>query len=205
MISRHNLAVLISANLLRIGLSLILIFQTNWNNIVKTYLLFFPFALESVDGAYPSLFKILKPEKDKKCYNYIYGHKVINPSSCFSPWYDILDKISDLIVSWAFLFKIYKDRLLSPLEVFMLFAVLYWRTVGDTVFWSTLDKRILLVFPNFFDLFCMSFFLVKDLKLRRAWWYVFIIISILVKIYQEWRMHANPIPAHAIGDTITVK
>ena len=96
MISRHNLAVLISANLLRIGLSLILIFQTNWNNIVKIYLLFFPFGLEFIDGVYPGLFKILKPEKGKKCYMYAFGMKMIDLPICFFPWYDILDKIYHL-------------------------------------------------------------------------------------------------------------
>ena len=205
MISRHNLAVLISANLLRIGLSLILIFKTNWNNVIKTYLLFFPLGLEFVDGFYPDKLNLLKPEKGKKCYHYLYTTKILSGSSCYFPWYDILDKISDLIVSWAFLINIYNKKLLSPLEIFILFAVLYWRTIGDTVFWSTLKQSILLVFPNFFDIFCMSFFLVKDLKLKRVWWYVLLIISIIVKIFLEWRMHANPVPAVAIGDTIEVK
>ena len=91
------------------------------------------------------------------------------------------------------------------LEFFILFAVLYWRTIGDIVFWSNLNNNVFLIFPNFFDLFCMSFFLVKDLKLRKVWWYVFIIISILFKIYQEWQMHVTPRGTYAIGDTITLK
>ena len=63
-ISKHNLRILTFFNIIRFICSYYLIFKTNWNDILKAYILFFSLGLDDLDSSYPFILGLYKIDKE---------------------------------------------------------------------------------------------------------------------------------------------
>lgn len=98
--------------------------------------------------------------------------------------YQEIDKLLD---SWVFLFEmILAWRIFFGFKYFLLFLFL-WRIIGTIIFYIAKNRKIFLVFGNYFEnAFFVLFF--KD-HLPNINIYLLLITSLIIKIFQEWFIH----------------
>ena len=145
-ISKHNLRILIITNILRLFLSYYIIFKVNFktdfNNILKCYLLFFPAGIDDIDSLYPALFNLLKKnekDKNKKTFD-VFGP--IKNSNTFKDYYNIPDKINDSISSWSFFIYLKKENIFDNFETNLLFLLLLNRNFGLSLYFFKQTKLL---------------------------------------------------------------
>lgn len=113
--------------------------------------------------------------------------------------YHIYDKLTDTYIYWFYLLKLnlmsaecasekskYRMDYLTRNEKILLTSVLTWRTFGVMIFLATGERRILVLFPNFFDFYLFAIILHKQFGWDLL---ILILIATPLKIYQEIYLH----------------
>lgn len=209
-ISKHNLRILIITNVLRLFLSYYIIFKVNFktdfNNILKCYLLFFPTGIDDIDSVYPVLLKLFKIDKNitlkkppikflKKIYNYFNFFTI---SQNFKDYYIIPDKINDLISNWSFFIYLKKENILDNFETNLLFLLLLNRNFGLFLYFFkqtrllkklNIDKKLFFYFPDYSIFFYFYFLIIKKYNKKRKNSHLLLIT--LLKLSNEYYLHVN--------------
>lgn len=117
--------------------------------------------------------------------------------------YETNDKALDLW--WYLSAMIYSWFYLTPYK-YMLLGLFVFRYIGDVIFFIKNDRRIFMLFPNFFENIFFLFFFSTYFKwlnfLLDKKYLAFSLITLLVfKIIQEWWIHVAQIsiPEHFFG------
>ena len=164
------------------------------NNILKCYLLFFSGGIDDLDSFYPTLFNLFKIKSNKKSLFKSLGP--IKNSSFFGDYYNIPDKINDLISNWSFLIYLKRKKILDNFDINILRAVLLNRSFGLFLYFFKkskilrklkIDKNIFFYFPDFFSIFSLYFLILKiyDKKKRKG----VILLLVFLKFTHEYYLH----------------
>ena len=179
----NNYTILWTFSVLRGLLGYLLIFHTNWNLILKTYLLFFPLGLDDLDSVYPYLLNLYKSQ-------FSWSVEVLGDL------YIILDKINDIFAAWMMFYYIYQfhRNTLQSFHIWILLGVLLYRTWADLlyVFKSklkilTISESIFVIVPDLFSVYLMSFLV----QLQFDWEFSWVILGCvtILKLAQEYYLH----------------
>lgn len=101
-------------------------------------------------------------------------------------FYQYYDKIQDLFGYYLSYFIITNNKLLPPRETKILLYTLLYRTIGDFIYLLTGNRKMLFYFFDVFKEFLLVFYLFKPDTLG---FYAGIIISVVVKLWMEYRIH----------------
>ena len=191
-ISKNNLKVLTCSNILRFISSYYVIFKTEWNDILKAYILFFFLGLDDLDSRYPFILGLYKI--DKKYINNRFSFKA---STFFKDNYIILDKINDLSANWMFMYYLNKNKKLTETQLTILFTVLINRTWGTLLYFFKnkikllkINRNIFFFFPDYFSLYSMIFLISEKYNWSINQLTRVIIISSIIKNIQEFLLHS---------------
>lgn len=195
-ISDRNLRILLFTNILRFILSLYVIFKTKLNYILKCYLLFFSGGIDDLDSLYPTLFNLFKTEKNNKSSLNIFGPS--KNSNIFGDYYNIPDKVNDLISNWSFLIYLRRNKILDDFDINLLKAVLFSRSYGLFLYFLkntkilrklNIDKKIFFYFPDLFSIFSLYLLVLKKYNKKRKTG--MLVILFLLKLTHEYYLHVN--------------
>ena len=103
--------------------------------------------------------------------------------------YQISDKITDLVTYYILFIYLFRYRYLERKENLILFLLLFYRSIGEIVFFITKERKTLVFFPNFFLEISLLFIAMKYFNLSKKYLPFFIILIILWKIAQEYYLH----------------
>ena len=103
--------------------------------------------------------------------------------------YQISDKMTDLVTYYILLIYLFRSQYLERKENLVLFVLLFYRSIGEIVFFITKERYFLIFFPNFFLEICFIFIGMKYFNLSKKYLSFFIILIILWKITQEYYLH----------------
>ena len=103
--------------------------------------------------------------------------------------YQISDKITDLVTYYILFIYLFRYRYLERKENLILFLLLFYRSIGEIVFFITKERKTLVFFPNFFLEISLLFIGMKYFNLSKKYLPFFIILIILWKIAQEYYLH----------------
>lgn len=193
-ISKRNLRILIFFNILRFFCSYYLIFNTEWSDILKSYILFFSLGLDDLDSRYPFILGLYKINK-----KYITNRFSFNASGFFKDYYIILDKLNDLSSNWMFLYYLDTNKKLPETQLTILCAVLANRTWGSILYFLKntkylkglkIRRNIFFFFPDYFSLYSIIFLIAKKNDWISNQITAIIIISTVIKNFQEYMLHA---------------
>lgn len=103
--------------------------------------------------------------------------------------YQLIDKNLDL---WWFINIMFFISIKYPdLKNYFLFLFIY-RLIGQSIFYATKNRGVLLFFPNFFEwIFYLVFIGINYYPslLVGQTFYIILALIIIIKIYQEWFLH----------------
>lgn len=185
-ISKNDLNVLITFNILRCFLSYFIIFKTDINIIVKCYILFFSGGLDSLDSTYPKKLGLYKEDT------------VFNLNKGFGDYYRIPDKINDILSNWSFFVYLNREKILDNFEINLLRTVLINRSIGLFLYFLKnahflrkfkISSHMFFYFPDYFSIFSMYFLILKKYDKKRKTG-VFVLL-ILFKLTQEYYLHVK--------------
>lgn len=103
--------------------------------------------------------------------------------------YQISDKITDLVTYYILFIYLVGIQYLERKENLILFLLLFYRSIGEIIFFITKDRKFLIFFPNFFLEICFLFIGMKYFRLSKKYLPFFIILIILWKLIQEYYLH----------------
>lgn len=113
-----------------------------------------------------------------------FAHKVISKKL-----YEIVDKNLDL---WWFInIMIYSYINYPDYKIYLLIFFIY-RVVGQLIYYVSGNRKILLLFPNFFEWVFFLIFLGKNYYpsiITGQTFYLILLVIFFVKIFHEWFLH----------------
>lgn len=103
--------------------------------------------------------------------------------------YQISDKITDLVTYLILFFYILRVKYLDKKRNVVLFFLLFYRIVGEILFFSTRHRFFLLLFPNFFLETLFVFVGMKHFEISESYLPCFAILIVFWKLIQEYYLH----------------
>lgn len=103
--------------------------------------------------------------------------------------YQISDKITDLITYFILLFYLFQIKYLERKKNLILFVFLFYRLIGEIIFFVTKERKVLVFFPNFFLEFSLLFIGMKYFNISKKFLPFLTILVIIWKILQEYYLH----------------
>lgn len=110
----------------------------------------------------------------------------INPNTEI---YQISDKMTDLVTYYILFIYLFRSQYLERKENLVLFLLLFYRSIGEIIFFITKERKSLVFFPNFFLEVCFMFTGMKYFNLSKKYVPFFILLIIIWKIIQEYYLH----------------
>lgn len=118
------------------------------------------------------------------------------PKLFFSDWvnpntnlYQISDKITDMVTYFILLFYFFRVKYLEKKENILLSILLFYRLIGEIIFFITQDRYYLLIFPNFFLETSLVLTGRKYFELPESYNPLLVVGIILWKLCQEYYLH----------------
>lgn len=118
------------------------------------------------------------------------------PKLIFHDWadpntnlYQISDKITDMLTYFILLLYFFQVKYLERKENIILSVLLFYRCIGEIIFFMTQDRYYLLIFPNFFLETSLILTGKKYFQIPDAYNPIFFLGIILWKIIQEYYLH----------------
>lgn len=98
--------------------------------------------------------------------------------------YQIIDKILD---TWVYIFELTLALKMFPNWNYFFILLFFWRLVGLIVFYFFKNRKIFLIFGNYFEnaffAFLLKYYFV-EINL-----YYLLLIAFIAKVFQEWFIH----------------
>ena len=192
-ISQQNWKRILLFNIIRFICSYTLIFKIDWDDIVKTYILFFSGGLDDIDSRYPFLFNLYNVKK-----KYRLPFPANGTVKAFGDYYVIPDKINDLSTNWMFMYYLNKNKKLTETQLTILCTVLINRTWGTLLYFFKnkikilkIKRNIFFFFPDYFSLYSMIFLISKKYNWKLDQLTVIIIVASIIKNIQEFLLHVK--------------
>lgn len=110
----------------------------------------------------------------------------INPNTNL---YQISDKVTDLCTYFILLFYLFHIQYLNKKENTILSVLLFYRCIGEILFFTTQERNYLLFFPNFFLETSLILTGKKYFQISDKYTPFLIIGMVLLKLTQEYYLH----------------
>ena len=152
---------------------LVAIFILFYLKIPLTYKLLLIIFFDNLDGRIPKMLNIYK-------YNHTKTKK-----------YQTHDKVADLVGYLLILYYIYKNNILTKQQFNVIILFLGYRIIGDIIYFIQKNRKIFFYFPNIYEKLILFWVILKDFNINLDYAYqsVFIILIVLLKVYQEYTLH----------------
>lgn len=168
---QHNVQILFIFSTIRKLVTLYVLYSTSFPLYIKMFIIFL------CDGIDCDLLKIFKLYKDD------------SGNFCQSIYYQMMDKLSDTFYHIIILYYLYSRKIFSNNLIILFLILLLLRIIGVMLYiLKGNDKKFLVYFPNFFEIFIFFFVILKDfnIKLSKNLKILLIILLLTIQIINEY-------------------
>lgn len=103
-------------------------------------------------------------------------------------YYQYYDKILDLFGYYLTYYIVVNNKLLPENEIKILKYILFYRTIGSMIYFTTGNRQILFYFIDLFKEFLLIFYLFPP---KSKMYYIGLTLSIVIKIWVEYSLHVK--------------
>lgn len=133
--------------------------------------------------------KIYQVDYSKSIFDKFVLYKDDSGDFCQSIYYQMMDKLSDTFYHIIILYYLYSRKIFSNNLIILFLILLLLRIIGVMLYiLKGNDKKFLVYFPNFFEIFIFFFVILKDfnIKLSKNLKILLIILLLTIQIINEY-------------------